>query len=91
MSGKLEIRSTLGVNAVVVNPEPKRHVGIEQQVSNSPTANVGVLISVPIGELNKHNAKDRRDLQHSYSVRGTRSNRDEHVVNECKVNNELRP
>ncbi len=40
-------------------------------------------------ELNKHNAKDRRDLHEVNSVRGTRLDAEEHVnesnVNECDL------
>ena len=71
--------STLRTNAVVVNPEAEAHVRVEQQVSDSTTANVGVLVSMTRCKLNKHNAKDRRDLQECNSVRGTRLDTEEHV------------
>ena len=55
--------------AVVVNPETKRHVRIAHQVKDSTTANVGVLIRQTVAILNKHNAKNRRDLHGVDSVR----------------------
>ncbi len=82
-SSEAQASSTLGSNTVLVNPEPKAHVRVEHQVSDSTAANVGVFVAVAVAELNKHNAKDRRDLQVSNSVRGTRLNVEEHV-NECK-------
>jgi len=78
--------ATLGVDQVLVNPEPKRHVGIEQQVSDSTTRHIGVLVCITVRELYECNCVERINLQLSDSVRGTRRNSDEHVVNECKVN-----
>ena len=82
----MEIRSALSVNAVLVNPEPKRHVGIEQQVHDSPAANVGVLILVAVLECNVGNAVERVNLQIRDCIRGTRSDvESRHVVNvKCK-------
>ena len=78
----MKVRSTLSVNAVLVNPEPKRHVGIEQQVHDSPAANVGVLILVAVLECNVGNTVERVNLQIRDSIRGTRSNvESRHVVN----------
>jgi len=79
-SSEVEASSTLSVNAVLVNPEPKRHVGIEQQVSDSTTRHIGVLVAVQVLELNEHYARDQVDLKLSDSVRGTRRNSDEHVM-----------
>lgn len=78
-SAEVEASNSLGVDAVLVNPEAQAHVGIEQQVSDSTTANVGVLIGVPILELNECNTSKQVDLQLSNSVRGTRRNSDEHL------------
>ena len=72
--------STLRTDAVLVDPETKAHVAVEQQVSDSTARDVGVLISVTAGELDQHNAKCRADEQLSDGVRGTRSNVDEHVM-----------
>ena len=55
--------------AIVVNPEAKRHIRIAHQVNDSTTANVGVLIGQTVAILNKHNAKDRRNLHGVDSVR----------------------
>ena len=71
--------SPLRADAVGVNPEPKAHVRVEQQVHDGTTRDVGVLISVAVGELNEHNAKGRRDLHEGNSVRGTRLDTEEHV------------
>jgi hypothetical protein len=87
-SDERQASNTLGVDAVLVNPETKAHVRIHEQVSDSTTANVSVLVAVAVVELNKCNAKDRRDLQVSNGVRGTTSDVEEHVVNECKVNSD---
>jgi hypothetical protein len=81
--------SPLRADAVLVNPETKAHVRIHEQVSDSTTANVSVLVAVAVVELNKCNTKDRRDLQVSNSVRGTTSDVEEHVK-QSKVN-EVRP
>jgi hypothetical protein len=78
-SSEAKAGSTLSVNAVLVDPEPKRHVGIEQQVSDSTTRHIGVLVAVQVLELNEHNARDQVDLKLSDSVRGTRRNSDEHL------------
>jgi hypothetical protein len=79
-SSEVEASSTLSVNAVLVNPETQRHVGIEQQVSDSTTRHIGVLVAVQVLELNEHYARDQVDLKLSDSVRGTRRNSDEHVM-----------
>ena len=78
-SSEAQASSTLGSNAVLVNPETKAHVRIEQQVSDSTAANVSVLVAVAVAELNKHNTKDRRDLQCRDGIRGTTSDVEEHV------------
>jgi len=79
-SSEAQASSTLGSNAVLIDPEPKAHVRVEQQVSDSTAANVGVLVAVAVGKLNQDNAKNRRDHEASNSVRGTTSDREEHVV-----------
>ena len=89
-SSEAQASSTLGSNAVLVDPETQAHVRVEQQVSDSTTANVGVLVAVAIGELNQDHAKNRRDLQSSDGIRGTTSDVEEHVK-QSKVNSELRP
>ena len=71
--------SPLRADAVLVNPEPKAHGRVEHQVSDSTTANASVLVSMTGGKLNENNAENRRDLQHGNSVRGARSNVEEHV------------
>ena len=88
-SDESQASNTLGVDAVLVNPETKAHVRIHEQVSDSTTANVSVFVSIAVGKLNQCNAKDRRDLQVSNSVRGTTSDVEEHVK-QSKVN-EVRP
>ena len=72
--------SPLRADAVLVNPEPKAHVRVEHQVSDSTTADVSILVAVAVGKLNQCNAKDRRDLQVSNSVRGTRLDVEEHEM-----------
>ena len=71
---------TLGSDAVSVNPETKRDVRLHHEVSDSTTADVGVLVAVTVAILNKHNAKDRRNGDVVDSVRGAESG-EEHVVN----------
>ena len=69
--------------AVVVHPEAERHVRIAHQVNDSTAANVGILIRQTVCILNKHNAKDRRNLHGVDSVRVAEDG-EEHVVNcEC--------
>ena len=69
--------------AIVVNPETKRHVRLHHEVKDSTTADVGILVSVTVAILNKHNAKDRRNGDVVDSVRSAESG-EEHVVNcEC--------
>ncbi len=72
--------STLRTDAVLVDPEPKAHVRVEQQVADSTAANVGVLVSVAVGELDEHNTKHRADDELSHSVRGAGGDSDEHVL-----------
>ena len=72
--------STLRTDAVLVNPETKAHVRVEQQVGDSTAANVGVLVSMTRGELHEHNAKHRADLKASNSVRGARLDVEEHEM-----------
>ena len=73
------ILNALVLFAVVVNPETERHVRITHQVKDSTTANVGVLVSVTVAELNKNNTKNRRNLDVVDSVRRTVSDAEEHV------------
>ena len=72
--------SPLRANAVLVNPEPKAHVRVEHQVSDSTTANASVFVSIAVGKLNEDNAEDRRNLKASNSVRGTRLDVEEHEM-----------
>jgi hypothetical protein len=72
--------NTLRSDAVSVNPETQRHVRIAHQVNDSTTRDVGVLVSVTVAILNKHNAKNRRNGDVVDSVRRTESG-EEHVVN----------
>jgi len=69
--------------AVVVNPETKRHVRIAHQVKDSTTANVGVLIRQTVAILNKHNAKNRRDLHGVDSVRLAENSEEHEAKCEC--------
>ena len=69
--------------AVVVNPEAKRHVRIAHQVKDSTAANVGVLIRQTIAILNKCNAKNRRDLDMSDSVRSAEDGEEHEAKCEC--------
>ena len=64
--------------AVVVHPETERHVRISHQVKDSTTRDVGVLIRQTVAILNKHNAKNRRDLHGVDSVRVAEDS-EEHV------------
>ena len=72
--------SPLRADAVLVNPETKAHVRVEHEVSDSPTANVSILVAVAVGKLNEDNAEDRRNLKASNSVRGTRLDVEEHEM-----------
>ena len=80
---------TLRTDAVLVDPETQAHVRVEHEVSDSTTANASVLVAVAVGKLNQGNAKNRRDLQSSDCIRGTRLDVEEHVkqskVNECDL------
>ena len=82
LSGKCELLVLNAVVhfAVVVNPETQRHVRIAHQVKDSTTRDVGILVGVTVAILNKHNAKDRRDLHGVDSVRVAEDG-EEHVVN----------
>ena len=69
--------------AIVVNPEAERHVRISHQVKDSTTRDVSVLIGQTVAILNKHNAKDRRNLHGVDSVRVAEDG-EEHEANcEC--------
>ena len=69
--------------AIVVNPETQRHVRIAHQVKDSTTRNVSVLVGQTVAILNKHNAKDRRNLHGVDSVRSAEDG-EEHEANcEC--------
>jgi hypothetical protein len=71
--------SPLRADAVLVNPETQAHVRVEHEVSDSTTADASVFVSIAVGKLNEDNAENRRDLQVSNSVRGTRLDTEEHV------------
>ena len=79
-SDESQASSTLRSDAVLVDPETKAHVRIEHQVSDSTAANVGVLVSMTGGKLYENHTEDRRNLQHGNSVRGARSNVEEHEM-----------
>ena len=61
--GKRQAGNSLGVDAVLVNPEPKRHVGIQEEVDDSTTRYLGVLVSISVLELNECNAINRINLK----------------------------
>lgn len=69
----------MAVNAVGVNPEPKAHVIVDHQVHDSPTANVGVAVGIPILELNHHLTSDRINRQPTHSIRSARIDVEEHA------------
>ena len=79
-SSEAQASSTLGVDAVLVNPETQAHVRVEHEVSDSTTANASVLVAVAVGKLNQDHAKNRRDLQSSDCIRGTRLDVEEHEM-----------
>ena len=79
-SSEAQAGSPLRADAVLVNPEPKAHVRVEHEVSDSTTANASVFVAVAVGKLNEDNAKNRRDLKASNSVRGTRLDVEEHEM-----------
>jgi len=72
--------STLGVNQVLVNPEAKAHVRVEHEIDDGTTRDVGVLVSVAIGEFAEHNTVERINEQLLNSSRGANWKSDEHVM-----------
>ena len=75
-----EAGSPLRADAVLVNPETQAHIRVEHQVSDSTTADVSILVAVAVGKLNEDNAEDRRNLQSSDGIRGTRLDVEEHEM-----------
>ncbi len=71
---------------VVVNPEAKAHVWVEQQVGNSTTRYVSVLVDVAFGVSHLNNSTQWIYDHALDAVRCTARNVDEHVVNEKQVN-----
>ena len=77
------ILNALVLFAIVVNPETKRHVRISHQVKDSTTRDVSVLIGQTVAILNKHNAKNRRDLHGVDSVRVTEDGEEHWLFVNC--------
>ena len=69
--------------AIVVNPETQRHVRISHQVKDSTTRNVSVFVGQTVAILNKHNAKDRRNLHGVDSVRSAEDGEEHEAKCEC--------
>ena len=65
---------------VRIDPEPKAHVWIEQQVGNSTTRYTSVFVDVTFGVSNLNNSTQRVDDHTLNAVRCTARNVDEHVV-----------
>lgn len=63
---------------VAVDPEPKAHVGIEQQVDDSPARYTSVFVDVTLSVCNLHNATHRVYDHALDAVRCTARNVDEH-------------
>ena len=85
-SSKVEFEtiSTLSTDTVLINPEAKRHVRIYNEIGDSTTANIGVVISVTVLELNKYITTNKVDNQLTNCFGCAARNGDvsvEHVVN----------
>ena len=65
---------------VVVDPEAKRHVGIEQQVQDCSTRYTSVFVDVALAVCNLNNSTHRFADHTLNAVRCTARNVDEHVV-----------
>ena len=69
-------------DAVLINPEPKAHVGISHEVEDSTTADVLVKIHVTIAKGHSGCALEQVDVDIIASVRGTECSEGEHVNSE---------
>ena len=65
---------------VVVDPEPKAHVWIEQQVQDGTTRYTSVFVDAAFAVRNLNNSTQRVDDHALNAVRCTARNVDEHVV-----------
>ena len=74
---------------VVVDPEAKRHVGIEQQVEDCSTRYTSVFVDAAFAVSNLNNSTQRVDDHTLNAVRCTARNVDEHVVIASELNASL--
>jgi len=73
------------IHQVLVNPEPKTHVGLCNQVEDSTTANVDVAVCIPILEVDTSSATNGINKQATDSRGSAISNVDAEHVNKRQV------
>ena len=74
---------------IVVDPEAKRHIGIEQQVEDCSTRYTSVFVDVAFAVRNLNNSTQRVYDHALNAVRCTARNVDEHVVIASELNASL--
>ena len=74
------------IHQVLVNPEPKAHVGLCNQIEDSTTANVDVAVCIPILEVDTSSATNGINKQATDSGRSAIGNVDAEHKRKSKWN-----